>query len=75
MEMMVDLLAGRTTITSIPFPHCSFKAVQGLSKLESHPFLSNAFVTQKDVAVDYLIILNRPLKEFNRLGMTQDIFK
>jgi len=44
MEMMIDLFARETPIASLPFFNDSFEAVEGLCKLESHPFFSNPFI-------------------------------
>jgi hypothetical protein len=61
MKTMVNLSTGDAMIASISPVSLSSEAVERLCKLESHILLSDPFVSQKEVAVNDLLILDRPL--------------
>jgi hypothetical protein len=65
MKSASNLFARSAMIAAIfPF-NLSSEAVECLRKLESHILLSNAFVSQKKVAVHDLLIFDRPLQQCN----------
>src|SRR4030067_1615394 len=75
MKLIIDLPAGKALVTGIAFLSPSFKAVQGFCKLDVHPSLSYSLIPKKQVAVNDPVIDNGPLKQFNRLVMTDKLLK
>jgi hypothetical protein len=75
VEAIIDLFAGDTLIAGIALFSSFSKAVEGFGELESYPLLSDAFISPKEVTVGQRVFLDRPLQEFNGLGMPENIFK
>jgi hypothetical protein len=75
VETPINLLAGEAMVTCLAGLRTFSKAIDGFCKLQSHLLLPNPFVSKKEVAVNHLIRLDRPLKQVNGLFVPQDIFK
>jgi hypothetical protein len=64
MKKVIDLPARSAPVTGFPLFRSSFQAIDSLRKLEGHPFLSDSFTAPEKIAVDDLIMPDRPLKHF-----------
>jgi hypothetical protein len=75
MELGIDFLAGKASVAGIALFSPSFKAVQGLCKLESHPSLSYSLISKKEVAMHDPVVDDGSSKQFDRFLVADDIFK
>jgi hypothetical protein len=70
MKVLINLSTRDAMIASILSSNFSLKTIEGLGKLESYILSPNPFISEEEVTMSDLIILDGPLKGFNRSDMS-----